>query len=78
MKSMTSRSRLVMYVCVRAFVCVCLCARVCVHVCACVIREIKLPFQDNTVSLYHLYLICALNLISFCHVGLFLFFYVRK
>ena len=52
-------------------------ARVYAHVCAGVIREIKLLFQDNTIFLYHLYLIYMLNHVIFCHVGLFLCFYVR-
>ena len=43
---------------------------VCVHVCARVIREIKPIFQDNTISLYHLYIIYTLNPVIFCHVGL--------
>ena len=67
-----------------AHVCVRVCSHLCAHAmwrrygCAHVIREIKLPFQDNAISLYHLYLIYALNPIIFCHVGLFLYFHVRK
>ena len=38
-------------------VCVGVCVRLCGHVCACVRREIKLPFQDNTISLEFTYLL---------------------
>ena len=67
------------HVCGHVWVRVCahICAHVWAHMCAGVIREIKLLFQDNAISLYHLYLIYMLNPIIFCHVGLFLCFYVR-
>ena len=71
--AMTTRIR---FVSVRE--CVCASVRACAPLCAHVIREIKLSFQDNAISLYHLYLIYSLNLIVFFHVGLFLCFYVRR
>ena len=53
-------------------------ANVFAHLCACVIRENKLPFQDNDICLYHLYITYALNPVIFRHVGLFLCFYVCR
>ena len=55
-----------------------MCARVCAHACVRVIRKIKLPFEDNATSLYQLYLIYALNLVIFCHVGLCFCFNMRR
>ena len=45
--------RMCMCVCAHAHTC----ARVCAHMCVSVIREIKHPFQDNTISrsIYTLY-----------------------
>ena len=63
---------------VYAHVCARLYAHVCAHGCARVIREIKLPFHNNVICLYHLYLIDTLKPINFYHVGLFLCFHVRK
>ena len=48
--------------------------RVCAQVCAHVIRDIKLPFQDNVISQYHLYDIYKLKPVIFCYVRLFLCF----
>ena len=42
------------HVCVHTCVHTCVRMCVCVHVCASIIREIKLPFQDNAISLNHL------------------------
>ena len=42
------------------------CASVCAHVCASVIREIKHPFQHNTISL-NAYILCT-RWISLIHV----------
>ena len=41
-------------------------------------REIKLPFEDNVISLNHLYIIYALNLLIFCHMGLYFCFNMLK
>ena len=50
------------------------CVWACAHVWAGVIREITLPFQDNVISLNHLYLIYALKSHNFCHVRLCFYF----
>ena len=65
-------------VCVRVSVCVRACVRVCAHVCGHVITEIKVPFQDNVICVYHLYLIYVLKPVKFCHVELFICLYVHK
>ena len=64
-------------VCAHMCVCVCACVRTCAYVCASEIRGIKLPFQDNTISLKHLYLVFVLNLVIFCHVGVCFCFKMR-
>ena len=44
---------------------VCVCTLLWAHVCARRTREIKLPFQDNTISLCFMPLICASIFIIF-------------
>ena len=44
-----------------ARVCVSVCVCACAHVCESIIREIKLPFQENTISLNRSHLIKTSN-----------------
>ena len=62
----------VVYVFTRVYVHVCayVHAYVCVHVCTCMMRETKLPFQDNAISQCHMHLIYVSIFVIFYHMRL--------